>query len=943
MNKKQRLVVCLDGTWNNRDDSTNILHHFGLASEGESSTANGVTQVKYYDEGVGTGVIDGITGGGFGFGLEENVREGYDWLVEKYHDNDDPEQADEIYIFGFSRGAYTARSLVGFISTCGLIRRGSPLSVNELWEAYCLLGREREHRNGVWDRVFGKSPAGIRKITDLVCDPWNIKRFEEQRTQKQGESSGSDSKRMPGQLVDNLSAAESLLVRWSRRVRITYLGVYDTVGAMGIDALAIPGVKSKLAMHHNMRATTLVQNCRHALAIDEHRSSFSLTPLLQYIGHGFHDDDQQSNSLEEGENVGASMLSKAETYWTKKEAVWRDRIEQRWFAGAHSNIGGGYPDNVLAQRPFKWLLEEAAKAGLESESFSSLGPATFPLPQDSYAQFAKPFWTQIIRGKRFYRPIAPPPEIRANTAKAKKNEAVYAGFHIESINETIDGSVFDVFEANAHYRPPNLFEYAARRRAESPCLSEEEWQAIAAQKPKHEWIGATMGAHLILVLWATCASLGLWTLNELFAMRVDSPRPIPPAVLCAAAFLFALMDWGESRANFALAVSGASARWRAFLDSIYWTRTLGFILFAFGAIATVCALWRLGWHAQSPGEAWNQIIITKLLVPFWPVPACAAAGIVLANLLDGAGKQRQKSGFLGAIAGVVIALVAVPGLVFLGEYFARIFTPLFGHPGPLEWSTARNAPLAGLLLQLLLALFYFLNAFTWVGEPMSRANLGSIWSLQHRFTPGGVQQTLERWRSMLACVWSGEDKDKVKGPAARAMREAVRESLWRDIFGYIPLYFCVLTYGLWFAQQELEWDWLGPVFRSQLPLWFLLPLTAALADYGEDICHFRYLRLHENGAPPSTTLTMFSCTMTMIKFAAVISAFLLTLGALVLGNVKIFIDVQGAGWRGTVALLLSTFIAVAFLAILVGSRLYRIRSSRIRAQEPLPDPSPGAA
>src|SRR5216684_2059470 len=80
--KQQRLVVCLDGTWNNRDDTTNVLHHFAFALEGDRPSTNSVvTQVKYYHEGVGTGVLDGITGGAFGFGLEKNVREAYDWLL----------------------------------------------------------------------------------------------------------------------------------------------------------------------------------------------------------------------------------------------------------------------------------------------------------------------------------------------------------------------------------------------------------------------------------------------------------------------------------------------------------------------------------------------------------------------------------------------------------------------------------------------------------------------------------------------------------------------------------------------------------------------------------------------------------------------------------------------------------------------------------------------
>ena len=135
MTEIRRLTVCLDGTWNNRDDSTNVLHHFALTSECRDRKVLGdrVTQLKLYLEGVGTGSLDAITGGGFGFGLETNVRAAYNWLVQNYEDETAFTPADEIYIFGFSRGAFTARSLVGFISTCGLLRRGAPLTVNELW------------------------------------------------------------------------------------------------------------------------------------------------------------------------------------------------------------------------------------------------------------------------------------------------------------------------------------------------------------------------------------------------------------------------------------------------------------------------------------------------------------------------------------------------------------------------------------------------------------------------------------------------------------------------------------------------------------------------------------------------------------------------------------------------------------------------------------------
>src|SRR4051794_25939773 len=102
---RQRLVVCLDGTWNKQDSGTNIYHLSNLIVD-RQVTRDGWLQRVRYDSGVGTGVLDGVTGGAFGVGLSENVVESYDWLVEHYNDG------DEIYVFGFSRGAFTARSLV---------------------------------------------------------------------------------------------------------------------------------------------------------------------------------------------------------------------------------------------------------------------------------------------------------------------------------------------------------------------------------------------------------------------------------------------------------------------------------------------------------------------------------------------------------------------------------------------------------------------------------------------------------------------------------------------------------------------------------------------------------------------------------------------------------------------------------------------------------------
>src|SRR5262245_7508761 len=100
----KRLAIFLDGTWNERDDRTNVSRLYGLVAPRDSL---GVSQDCHYDPGVGTEPFHRLIGGAFGEGLSRNVRDAYRFLVNRY------EEGDEVYAFGFSRGAYTARSLGG--------------------------------------------------------------------------------------------------------------------------------------------------------------------------------------------------------------------------------------------------------------------------------------------------------------------------------------------------------------------------------------------------------------------------------------------------------------------------------------------------------------------------------------------------------------------------------------------------------------------------------------------------------------------------------------------------------------------------------------------------------------------------------------------------------------------------------------------------------------
>lgn len=903
MATQQRLIVCFDGTWNEQDSSTNVLHHFNLVHEGAVAGANGETiiQKKYYHQGVGTSVLDRVTGGGFGFGLEKNVRDGYNWLVQNYCDPDGKDSpADEIYIFGFSRGAYTARSLVGFIGQCGLLRRAAPLTVNQLWSDYCILGRNREGRSSVWDKLFWQSLARCRPITDLVRDPW--------LRQTGG---------MPAAGARSLNNSERLLVRWSRRVKITYLGVYDTVGAIGWDALAIPGLTSHIALHNNMRPTTLIQHCRHALAVDEHRSSFNHTPFLAFVGH-----DSGEREEERGEDAaplegGASRRQ----YWDRTRAMWQRKIEQRWFVGAHSNIGGGYEDNRLAEIPLNWILDGAADVGLESESVASDSMVTpgEQSPRDSFAEFASPVWTKILRAKRNYRLIDPDPFPQAST-KAAKNGDPAPGFSLQTIHEDVDDSVFGYWD-NSPSMPPNLYEYACRRGPE------------AAQKPAHPWLKENVVEYVALILWATIAAAGLAALYRLAGWNPSDTARLWGAG--AVAFLLPWVDWSESAVNFRCALgfgggeegnrtapAAVRPRARAFLDAIYWTRAFGVVLFLCGLVPSVIYLMQLGWW-----HLWPETAI--FAQSHWPVPLLAAAAAVLAA------RFRSKAAWVSLVLGPA-AVAGTGALVMAAAWFAsHLFLPT-GRPE----ATGGVLSVPGLLLLLQLTLIYFWRSLLWTGEPMAQAKLGSIVPLQRCPTPAKVTACLERWRRMLECRWL--DDNPVTGPAANRMREVVRESLWRDIIGLIPVYSGLFLFALWFAA------WLGDQNHQTffaflkwpgglVALWWLIPLIAAATDYAEDICHLRFIALHEQDKEPSSLLAFFSWSMSRIKGVAVVVALLLTVAAVIDGTFLIWRN--PADWRAKIAILLSAAFLCSFALYALGRIVHLFDPADRRVSRP-PDPAP---
>jgi uncharacterized protein (DUF2235 family) len=342
----KNIALCFDGTWD--EPVGNELTQSSQTEDGQTENPkntnvvklnrligqNGPDQVTLYFNGVGTEWYDHVSGGITGAGLDNRIKLGYQHLAENY------EPGDRIFLFGFSRGAYTARSLGGMIRKCGILRRENLPNLDTAFDLY----RKRDETPD--------SAEAIQFRQDNSYDP-----------------------------------------------AIYFIGVWDTVGALGIPLKAFKGIDNKLCGFHDTSLSSIIKYGFHALAIDENRKQF------------------------------------APTLWTGQPALGQT-IEQRWFAGAHSNVGGGYADDGLSNIALAWMYQKAAACGLR------LAPLPFkPNFQgsihDSYAEFAgKIYWLYRFLYRRLYRKIT-----------------------FKDCGQTLDQSPIDRLTVDKTYVPKNLNKY----------------------------------------------------------------------------------------------------------------------------------------------------------------------------------------------------------------------------------------------------------------------------------------------------------------------------------------------------------------------------------------------------------------------------------------------------------------------------------------------------
>ncbi len=230
----KKLVIFCDGTWNEPiERGTNVMRTMQATA---NEDLHGNPQVLHYIAGVGTRGGEKVAGGVFGRGISENIADAYSFIVSNY------EKDDEIYLFGFSRGAYTARSIAGLVHNFGILKRYKLYLVREVYDHY-------KKPDAAW------KPGGdeSKKFREENCHPYPA--------------------------------------------NIRFLGVWDTVGALGAPYGELTGwLVDKLfgCSFHDVTLSDSVQSAYHAMAADERRWPFRPTNIDLTAAHRARNDENMA-------------------------------------------------------------------------------------------------------------------------------------------------------------------------------------------------------------------------------------------------------------------------------------------------------------------------------------------------------------------------------------------------------------------------------------------------------------------------------------------------------------------------------------------------------------------------------------------------------------------------------------------------------------------------
>ena len=329
--KPRRIVVCSDGTGaaGGRGKGSNVWR---IRQAVARTPDDGSRQFVLYEDGVGTQSLAPlrILGGAFGYGMKQDLRSLYGQLIRKFQEHKDGKtysRNNQLYLFGFSRGAFIIRTLANIIYTCGIA------------DAYRTVGDKRVRRTP--EEIDALVHEALDAYARRIRDPEAPKRF-----------------RLKFGIESDAPVAEQLHPDERKgRFPIKFIGVWDTV-----DAVSLPfdnftqwlTARGCFGFRMNMRREETdyrewkdddlhnwIENAYHAMCVDDERLTFHPVLWLEFDGDNKH----------KSESPTATGVER--------------KIEQVWFPGVHSNVGGGYPKDHLALIPLEWMMRHASREGLQ--------------------------------------------------------------------------------------------------------------------------------------------------------------------------------------------------------------------------------------------------------------------------------------------------------------------------------------------------------------------------------------------------------------------------------------------------------------------------------------------------------------------------------------------------------------------------------------------------
>ncbi|KAK1845285.1 hypothetical protein CCHR01_12088 [Colletotrichum chrysophilum] len=355
---KKRLVICCDGTWNNSNQKGNISTNVArLSAAVAHKCCTGMPQIVFYHRGAGTeeSKVAQALGGVLGKGIIQDVADVYRFICDNYN------PGDELVIVGFSRGAFTARSVSGMVCNIGLLNRvglanfgdifhdyqnfpnwrpGTKFNIEDHLAGFTLTNYERLERFRTKDNR--KDHATLQK----ELDEDKQKFFDRITKCKKQDVDGMDLITMAQKYRDFLEKHQMILCERTLQERdgktdwyfapvvvtIQAVGVWDTVGSLGWPKMPWEKIRTDRSADE-LRFASLdvhpnVEHAFHALALDEWRTAFS------------------------------------PTLWGKRGNT-TTHLRQVWFPGSHSNVGGGFEDQQIATIALAWMADQLASVGVE--------------------------------------------------------------------------------------------------------------------------------------------------------------------------------------------------------------------------------------------------------------------------------------------------------------------------------------------------------------------------------------------------------------------------------------------------------------------------------------------------------------------------------------------------------------------------------------------------